>query len=183
MAWSRRAPRVLVLLGVLGLSACASAPAQSPDEATPVQRGPRVDFMFMALDGTPLSTESLAGRYSVLAFVTTYDTASQAQARFVARVMTKHVPRINAGALVLEPETNKPLVEAFAHTLELPYPVAIADAATIAGEGPFQGLHHVPSVLILDRQGHAAWVHLGLATAEQIEAALRAIEKGKAPPP
>ena len=78
--------------------------------------------------------------------------------------------------LVLEASENPPLLEAFAQTMALEYPVALADAATIAGQGPFAGLHHVPSVVLLDRQGREAWRHLGLADEAMMEAALREAE-------
>jgi hypothetical protein len=55
--------------------------------------------------------------------------------------------------------------------------VALADAATIAGEGPFSGLHHVPSVVILDAEGREAFRHVGLITQEALEEVLRGIER------
>lgn len=172
---------LLLALAAAALPACGSAPPPPVEAAPAPVRGPRILFSYPTLDGGALSTETLAGRYSVLAFVTTYDTASQAQARFLTAVVRKHVPRINAGLIVLEPEDHRPLVDAFSHALGLPYPVALADKATIAGEGPFLGLHHVPSIVILDRDGREAWRHLGLIKGEDIDLALRAIEAGKSP--
>jgi hypothetical protein len=180
MTSRRRAPLLCAL--AFTLAACASEPLPPPEvESTPA-RGERILFSYTTLDGGTVSTETLAGRYSVIGFVATYDTPSQAQARFVSMVVRKHVPRINAALIVLEPAENRPLVEAFASTLGLAFPVVLADAQTIAGEGPFQGLHHVPSIVILDREGREAWRHLGLSTADDIDAALRALEQDKAPP-
>ncbi len=174
--------RALVLLLLAAPIACASAPpAEAP--ALAVARGPRVVFSFPTLDGAgTLSTNELAGRYSVLAFVATYDDPSHAQARFLSALVKRHVPRINAGLVVLEPPHHKLLVEAFARVLDPPYPVVMADEATIAGEGPFQGLHHVPSVVILDPEGREAFRHLGFAKGDVLEAALRALQQGKTPP-
>jgi len=148
-----------------------------------VPRGEHVAFSYTTLDGKTWSTNDLHGRFSVLAFVTTYDAASQAQARFVTSVMRHHVPKINAGLVVLEPEDHRILVEAFTKVVDPPYPVVMADEATIAGNGPFTGLHHVPSVVILDPEGGESWRHLGLATSDQIDEVLVALEHGKAPPP
>jgi hypothetical protein len=169
------------LLVLAALNACGSPPPPVEAPPAPVE-GPRVLFSYPTIDGGTLSTETLAGRNSVLAFVTTYDPASQAQARFLTGVVRRHVPRINAGIIVLEPEEHRPLIEAFGHALGLPYPVALGDKATIAGEGPFQGLHHVPSIVILDRDGREVWRHLGIVKGDDIDLVLRALEQGKALP-
>ena len=118
----------------------------------------------------------MSGRISVIGFVATYDAASQAQARFLTALLKRHVPRINVAILVLEPPENRPMVEAFVGALRLPYPAALADAATIAGHGPFAGLHHVPSVVILDREGRERWRHLGLIQENDMDAAVREVE-------
>src|SRR5262249_26074354 len=120
---------------------------------------------------------SVAGRITIVGFVATYDVASQAQARFLANVARHAVPRVNVALLVLEPPDNLPLVEAFAKALELPYPVALADAATIAGKGPFAGLHHVPSIVVLAAQGRERWRHLGLVTDKALQIVVAEVAK------
>jgi hypothetical protein len=140
-------------------------------------RGPRVEFELVTVDGKPLSTQTLAGRISVIGFITTYDIASQAEVRFLGDLLRRHKPRLNVAVLVLEPPENKPMVEAFASALGLPYPVALAGAATIAGRGPFAGLHHVPSVVILDREGREVFRHLGLIGEEALDQAVREVER------
>ncbi|MRG96441.1 TlpA family protein disulfide reductase [Polyangium spumosum] len=176
-----RVSRALPLLLLLAApSACSSAPA--PDAPTrSVTRGPRIAFSYETIDGEALSTNTVAGRFTVIAFVATYDDSSHAQARFLSTLVKRHVPRINAGLVVLEPPHHKLLVESFAHVVDPPYPVAMADEATIAGAGPFQGLHHVPSVVVLDPEGREAFRHLGLASADALGAALRALQQGKMP--
>lgn len=133
-------------------------------------------FQFEGLDGKPIDTASLAGRLTVLTFIATYDTASQAQARFVSALVHNHVPRINAALVVLEPAENRPLVEAFAAALRISFPVAFADARTIEGHGPFEGLHHVPSVVVLDAEGREVYRHLGLVEESELEAELVRLE-------
>src|SRR5262249_11911922 len=137
---------------------------------------------YQALDGRPISTESLANRISVIGFLTTYDVHSQAEARLLAALERRHTPRLNVAVLMLEAPENRPLVEAFVASLGLRYPVALADAATIAGEGPFAGLHHVPSVVMLDRAGREAWRHVGFLSEAALEAAVRAVETASPPP-
>jgi hypothetical protein len=144
--------------------------------------GSPIRFSYTTLDGQTLSTTTLAGRYTVLAFITTYDHFSHAQARFLSTLVNKHVPRINAGLIVLEPPQNQILVEAFTKVVAPPYPVAMADDATILGQGPFQDLHDVPSVIILDQLGREVWRHKGLASNDMMDAALRAIRQGKTAP-
>ncbi|MCC6559604.1 MAG: TlpA family protein disulfide reductase [Polyangiaceae bacterium] len=184
----RRARAAVALAALLSLAAgCgAGAPPPPPVEAAPgpalPPRGPRRAFSFETLDGKELSAASLAGRISVIGFVTTYDVASQVEARHLAGLYRAHRPRLNVALLVLEAPETRPLFEAFAASLTLPYPVAIADAATIAGQGPFAGLHHVPSVVILDRQGREAVRQIGLASQDALEQLVRAVEASEKAP-
>lgn len=161
-------------------AACGAPPAESQKSVAPVAplaaRGPVLRFSFEAIDGRKISTESLAGRVSVIGFYTTYDFASQVQARTLASVARHHVPRINVAGLVLEPPENRMLIEAFASTLNLGYPIALADTLTITGNGPFAGLHHVPSVVILDREGREVWRKIGLIDEAALEAVLRGLD-------
>ncbi len=138
--------------------------------------GDVVTFRYPDVRGGELSSEKFRDRISVIAFITTYDLPSQAQVRFLSQVWKNHAPRINAALLVLEQPENLPLVEAYANSLQIPYPVAMADAATIKGAGPFAGLHHVPSIVILDRKGYERFRHLGALSADALEAALTKVE-------
>jgi len=180
---------LIALTGLAGLGCGSSEPAAKPPPEAPVPtaRGAPVAFELATIDGKPLSTATLAGRISVIAFVATYDMASQAQARYLADLVRSHKPRINAAVLILEPPENKPMAQGFVAALDLPYPVAMADPATLAGMGPFRGLHHVPSVVILDREGREAYRRLGLTEASILDEVLREIERtsppAAAPPP
>lgn len=177
----RRAGLLAALLA-FGCGAGAAPPPPQPAASSLPPRGPRRAFAYETLDGKELSSATLAGRISVIGFVTTYDLASQAQVRFLASLSRQHTPRINVALLVLEAPENRPLVEAFAASLKLPYPVALADAPTIAGDGPFAGLHHVPSVVILDRQGREALRQLGLTTQEALEELVQRVERSEQGP-
>lgn len=182
---SRRIVTLLSFTLALLPIACTTTVEQAEPETpkAPVVTGSPIQFAYPTLDGQMLSTSTLAGRYSVLAFITTYDQIySHAQARYLSTVVNKHVPRINAGLIVLEPPENHILVEAFAKVVAPPYPVAMADEATIRGEGPFQDMHEVPSVIILDQLGREVWRHKGLASNDMLEAALNAVKQGKAGP-
>lgn len=177
---SRARSAIAIAIAVIAAASCG-APETRTEEAAPElvlpARGQRVLFAYSTLDGQPLSTETVAGRITVIGFIATYDPLSQAQAQLLRALLRRHTPRLNVAALVLEPPENKPMAEAFIATLELNYPVALADEATIAGSGPFTGLHHVPSVVVLDREGREAWRHLGPVHTDALEAVVRAVEK------
>jgi hypothetical protein len=172
--------RAVVALSIaLATSSCVTEKAQpeAPPEPSPVEaKGNPVFFAFEASDGKPLTADSLRGRVTVIGLATTYDFASQAEARFLAGIARHHVPRVNVALLILEPPDARPLVEAFAHTLDLPYPVALVDAATTAGQGPFPGLRQVPSVVVLDPLGREVYRHVGLVEEQPLEKAIREVE-------
>lgn len=182
MKAGRRLPRiVLCLAGGVG---CASAPTVEkspvPHKAEQAEApGTVVHFSFQGLNGKPLTSDSMRGRLSVIGFGASYDMASQAQARFLTALFRTHVPRINTALLILEPPENQPMVEGFAAALELPYPVAFADDATIAGHGPFAGLHSIPSVVILDGNGREVWRRLGIVDEAELHEVLRGLETAK----
>jgi hypothetical protein len=168
--------RRLALIAALALAACRGKEpeAPAPTFTSAAARGAPIRFSYESVDRRPISTESLAGRVSVIGFVATYDDASLLMARYLAELVRRHTPRLNVAVLALDPPENLPIVQAFARAM--PYPVAAADAETIAGNGPFAGLHHVPSVVILDREGREAWRRIGLTDQATLEAALQKVE-------
>ena len=127
-------------------------------------------FSYRGLKGEVISSAAFRGRMTLIAFVASYDTASQAQVRYLKQLYRRHVPRINLAVLVLEPEHHRPLVQAFAEALQLPFPVAMADAATIQGKGPFAGMQHVPAAVLLDRDSREVWRGLGLKDSATLSA-------------
>lgn len=170
------------LAAAVALTGCNGGAQPKPAQPGAAPRGPVLRFAFESIDGQPISTEAFANRISVIGFFTTYDVHSQAEARFLASLAKRHAPRLNVAALMLEAPENKPLVQAFAVTIGLPFPIALADAATIAGEGPFAGLHHVPSVVILDRQGREAWRHVGFVDEATLVNAVKMVEASSPAP-
>lgn len=165
-----------------GASDRASAPAQSAS-AVGGQSTPAIDpspppargFRFRALDGREVSLDAALGRNTVLAFLATFDTASQAQARFLSGIEKNHAPRTNCFAIVLDRPEALPLIEAFVDTLSLRYPVAHVTAEDLA-QTRFMSLKTVPTVLILDHGGRTVWRSRGLATEQELEAVLRELE-------
>ena len=64
-------------------------------------------------------------------------------------------------------------VQAFVADLALPFPVVMADFATQRGAGPFGAITHVPTLVVLDRDGRVVSRHEGALEPDEIRAALR----------
>lgn len=174
------------LLQIIGLTALcagcsASATAAAPVEPTTAepakQVGAPVAYEFASLDDRPVSSEALRGRATVLIFVTTYGDASMLQARFLKKVFKEYSPRFNAAAVFLERVDNRPLARIFNDTLELPYPAAMGDEASIAGKGPFTGMDTVPGVVVLDPSGREVWRKIGVAMPDELTSAIREAQR------
>lgn len=168
---------------IVMLAACGSPGGRETAPAIArVARGEPVRFSYVAVDGVPFTSASVRGRATVLLFITTYDVPSQLLARQVNALLHRYRPRINAGAIVLEPPRNRLLVDAFASSLGLDYPVAMSDMATLGNGGPFGEIPGVPTVVVLDRRGREVWRGEGTADIHSIEAALaKAVGRQDAP--
>lgn len=142
------------LLGLLLVGMALSCSGEAP-ERHPLRRpmSTTPSFDYAAVDGTRLASETTRGRRTVLVFVTTYDLVSQVVVRELIQAFRVETPRINAGIVVLEPPKNEPLVQAYAASLDVPFPVALADAQTLGGRGPFGEIPAVPTTIVLDAQG------------------------------
>jgi hypothetical protein len=168
----------------LALASCAAAPEEgtSPTSSalTPVGTvevtGAPVAFRYPNVLGGDLVSDDLRGRVTVLLLITTYDVPSQAEVLFLTQLHKEHVPRINAALIVLEPPESRDIVREYVRALSIGYPVGMADAATIAGRGPFENLQHVPSVVILDRGGRERFRHLGPMKYADLKAAVLKVE-------
>lgn len=165
---------ILTTLAVLAASCSHSEPAPAvPSSPTLEALDKAVVFSYPSVDEAPdVSSANLRGRTTVLIFLSTYDLASQAQARFLSMVHRRHEPPINAAAIVLEPKENLPLVAMFRQTLGLDYPVAIGDEELIAGKGPFGDVRSVPATVVLDASGRIVARREGLLKDDELEALL-----------
>lgn len=160
------------------LAGACGGPQNSPmTEAAVPDRGEAVTFAWGTTDGSVVSSQSLRGRVTVLLFVTTFDLASQAQAKHLEDVYRTHKPRINAVAVVMEPPKYAPLAHSFAEVLGLSYPVALVDEATRAGQGPFGAIRSVPSWVVLDRSSRLSFAHAGVLGVDQLTERIRAAER------
>lgn len=187
MATPNRGVGAWLAVFLAACSATESAPPRDPSEtgpepsALPPDPSTTVRFRYPKIGGGELTSDELRGRVTLVLLVTTYDVASHAEARFIEELLHETKPRINAVIIALEHAENLPLIEAFARTLKLDAPIVLGDAAAIRGEGAFPGLKHVPSIVIIDPQGHERFRHVGFAKKEAIAEALERVQSGQSP--
>lgn len=136
--------------------------------------GDPVAFSLRTLDGEQVSSRQLRDRVSVIVFLTTFDPASQIQAKLVGELLAEHVPRINALGVILEGPQSRPLAEVYRDSLELPYPLAMADATTLGGGGALGGIRRVPTIVLLGRRGEILRQEAGLVPRERLRQLVRA---------
>lgn len=165
-------------MGCGGTESAVRSPTPAASARTPLLLPPgnAPQFRFRSIDGREISSDVALGRNTVLAFLATFDWASQAQARFVSGIERNHRPRTNCYAIALERPENRMLVESFIDTLSLRYPVAHVPADELA-KTELRGVRSVPSVLVLDAGGNIVWKSRGLATEETLAQVLREVER------
>ena len=149
---------------------------QQEEGVTLLASGKAPQFRFRAVDGREISSDVCLGRNTVVAFLATFDWASQAQARFLSGIEKNHRPRTNCYAVAVERPENEMLVESFIMTLGLRYPVAHVPAEKLA-KTELRDARTVPSVWVLDAGGNVVWKSRGLATEEELDEVLRKVEE------
>ncbi|HEY6558150.1 MAG TPA: TlpA family protein disulfide reductase [Polyangiaceae bacterium] len=168
------------LLTLAIVTACACRPV--PDEAAPAKSArrasPAIRFSYGTTQGGELGHAQTYGRATALLFGTTFDLASQVQASRLNELVHRFRPRVNVGAVMLEPPKYALLADAFRTSLQLDYPIALADDETRRGEGPFGRLDRVPTVVVLDAAGREVWRKSGVVPVPELEQALRRAQRG-----
>lgn len=140
------------------------------------RRARGVSYSFGTPDGRVIDERALAGRVTVLLFATTFDIASQEQARRLDVLHRTYEPRLNVLCVMLEPPRNVELVRTFRQMLEVGYEVAIAGPELLAGRGPFGDVRAVPSWVVLGRDGEIAAAHAGPLTDQDLR---RLVDRGR----
>jgi hypothetical protein len=165
----------LGLLASCVAGGCKPTPeAAEPDSA--LEQGPRsepLEFSFPGGEDLVVSSATTRGRVTALAFVATYDMASQLLLRRLADVLVRFTPRANAAAVVVEAPRYADLLPAYRDSLQLPFPVVMVDFATQQGQGPFADIQRVPTLLVLDKAGREVARRQGALSADEIEDELR----------
>lgn len=162
----------LALSGAALGAGCRASPASVPVEPAPPRTEPVV-FSFPPTGEDVVNSDTTRGRATVLVFITTFDLVSQLVVRRVGEVIVRFRPRANAAAVVLEAPQYAELLSAYRESLSLPYPVVMADFATLQLRGPFGDITQVPTTVVLDKDGREVWRHQGPLGPDEIEAVLR----------
>lgn len=116
---------------------------------------PALDFAFDSLDERPVSSASTRGKLTVIAFVTTDSLPAQAQVDFLVPMAKHDADRVNYAVVVVG--TDRELVELYAKSLSLKFPVAWLQPTQMAVAEAFGDISVVPVTVLLDRGGHPVW--------------------------
>ncbi len=153
---------------------CAASRAggdSAPPGASTLASDPAVDFAFESLDLRPVSAEATRGKPTVIAFVTTDSLPAQAQVDFLAAMAKHDGDRVNYAVVALGSERE--LVELYAKSLSLAFPVAWLDPGKVDEASGFGEVGAVPVTVLLDPGGHVAWRAQGrVARPEEIRQAM-----------
>ncbi len=166
---------------MVGLWAGCAGPASHPSAAEPpgastVALGPPVEFAFDSLDERTVNGDATRGKPTVIVFMTTSSLPAQAQVDFLISMAKRDAARVNYAAVALETEPNREMVELYKKSLGIPFPVALADAQTLAGMGPFGDVSGVPVTVLLDRAGRVVWrVDARVAKSREIREAMHGL--------
>jgi hypothetical protein len=182
----KRASNVCVAVASALLTTLAACGAKSPSPSavgmSNVARESPVRYVFDSLDARMVSSEAFRGSAVVLAFVTTWDLASQAQTEVLVRMKLNEVGAENVAKVAivsLDDRANRELVEQYSKTLNVPYPMALA-ARTGGGEGQVLGDFGelaVPTVIVLDTQSRIVFRKTGITKSDEIRTALQTAQK------
>jgi hypothetical protein len=153
------------------LVACSSGP---PAQTSPTghRRGAPIEFAYGTPAGDTFSSQTTRGRVTAVLFVTTFDLSSQLMAKRLDHVARTHQPRINAGAVALEPPNSAPLVEVFRTSLELSFPVGMANSTRVDELGPFGAIDRVPVTIVLDARGAEVTRAIGVVSERELDSVL-----------
>jgi hypothetical protein len=155
-SWVKRSSLAIALVAI----GCGGGAKTSPAGVSVTESGEAPIWEFSSLDARPVSSVALMGKPVALVFVTTYDPISQQQVNFDLPIVDEF-PNVTFALVALQEPSARELVEIYRDTLKIKFPVALADAATIAGGGTLGDVHHIPTTVLVGRDGKIAWRHEG----------------------
>lgn len=159
---------------LFAISACAGA--RSSDEPPASKAAQVLVFSLPGLDGKLVDSRDLRGRVSVVLFLTTFDVASQAQARRLEDLYRTHAPRLNALGVVVEAPRYAALAGEYRESLGLSYPLVMGERAVLDAHEELRHVRSVPSWIILSRDGQVAGSAAGALNLDELERLVREAE-------
>ena len=153
-SWVKRSSVALFVI------ACGGGAKTTPTGVSVNESSDAPVWEFSSLDARPVSSGAFAGKPVALVFVTTYDPISQQQVNYDVS-LADEFPNVAFALVALQEPSSRELVEIYRDTLKIKFPVALADAATIAGGGTLGDVHRIPATVLIGRNGKIAWRHDG----------------------
>ena len=149
-SWVKRSSALVFVV------ACGGAAKTTPTGVTVTESTEAPVWEFSSLDARPVSSAAFAGKPVALVFVTTYDPISQQQVNYDLSI-ADDFPNVAFALVALQDASARELVEIYRDTFKIKFPVALADAATIAGGGTLGDVHRIPSTVLIGRDGRIVW--------------------------
>lgn len=163
-------------LGVMVLALVALATGcGAPDPGTPGPPAP--EFHLERLDGGELSLEDFRGKTLVLDFWATWCVPCLAQIPILNAFNEAHAEEVAVVGVSVDAE-GRDAVEEFTQQVPIDYPVLFGDEALARS----YGAPGFPALAVVDAEGRIDSLHVGLITADDLEAAVAAARRGVDPP-
>jgi len=153
-SWVKRSSAIAFVI------ACGGGAKTTPAGVSVSESGEAPVWEFSSLDARPVSSAAFAGKPVALVFVTTYDPICQQQVNYDLP-LADEFPNVAFALVALQEPSSRELVEIYRDTFKIKFPVALADAATIAGGGTLGDVHRIPATVLVGRDGKIAWRHDG----------------------
>lgn len=159
----------VILLGLVILGACGSAPATKPEDVVVGNTIP--DFSLKSLEGKTIDKNSLTGEVVVLNFWASWCTPCMAEIPELKELAANSKAKVVGIALdEMGLETIKPFVE----THKINYMVLVGDQDLFQ---QFNGVG-IPYTLVLDRTQRIVKIYRGPTDRASLEADLKTIQQG-----
>ncbi len=137
--------------------------SHAPREAEPLELALRTT------EGSFIEVGAMGGRPVVLFFFATFDALSQAATRPLARFARLHGADVHVVAVAVQPDAAA-LAGAWAEALGVAFTVAYEpEPRVLAGRTALGTLAGVPTLVVLDAEGHIVARHTGFASETKLE--------------
>ncbi|WP_146652057.1 TlpA family protein disulfide reductase [Labilithrix luteola] len=171
---------VVALVSVAAVGCGPKAPegppigmSDKPGLSAPMDRP--LTYEFDSLDDRVVSSGAMVGKPTVIVFIQTGDLDGQAQVDYLVAMAKNDHDKVNYVLVALHPRKEIVLVEAYAKTLGVEFPVALGDGTVTGAAGPFGPMPAVPTTVILARDGRMVWKHTGIAKSDELRSHMRGL--------